>query len=70
MSFIFGFVVGLLNALGRYKIPNRIADILSSEDSNHQLLSRYHSNIQHHLLFLLSNQVTFYKLYFFHIGGL
>ena len=37
---LFGFIVGLLNALGRHVIPNRIADILSSGDSNHQLLLR------------------------------
>ena len=39
-SSIFGFIVDLLNALGRQVIPNRILEILSSEDSNYQLLFR------------------------------
>ena len=34
----FGYIAGLLHALGRHVILNRIAEILSPKDSNHQLL--------------------------------
>ena len=42
--------MGLLNALGRNVIPNRIAGILSSEGSNDQLLARKRHNIFHHTI--------------------
>ena len=41
----FRFIAGLLTALGRHVIPNRIADILSSKDSNDQPLLRLRRNI-------------------------